>query len=177
MIFVAWFFYGAFSQVGMIHIVPYATDLGMAAVAAATLLTIMGIIGTFGRVGLGFMADKFSNKKTIYISFALMAAAFIGLVVSPNLGILYGFAVIFGLLSGCGILLGSTVAEYFGLKGLGSISGALILAYSIGGAVGPFLAGSIFDATGSYQLAFLSCGISGLVSAFIIWLLKPTSRS
>lgn len=176
-IFVAWFFYGAFSQVGMIHIVPYATDLGMAAVAAASLLTIMGIIGTFGRVGLGFMADRFSNKKTIYVSFALMAVSFIGLVVSYNLGILYGFAVIFGLLSGCGILLGSTVAEYFGLKGLGSISGAIILAYSIGGAVGPFLAGGIFDATGSYQLAFLSCGISGLVSAFIIWLLKPTSRS
>ena len=177
MFFVAWFFYGAFSQAGMIHIVPYATDLGMPAVTAATLLTTIGIVGTFGRIGLGFMADKFGNTKTIYISFILIAVVFIGLVVSNSIGMMYVYSVIFGLLSGCGILLGSTVAEYFGLKGLGSISGAIILSYSIGGAVGPYLAGNIFDTTGSYQLAFLGCGITGLVAALFLWRLKPTFRS
>jgi len=34
MIFFAWLLYGFFYQIGAVHIIPYATDLGMSALAA-----------------------------------------------------------------------------------------------------------------------------------------------
>ena len=48
-------------------------------------------------------------------------------------------------------------AELFGLKSLGAILGSLALFGTVGGALGVPLAGSIFDVTGSYSMAFLIC--------------------
>jgi MFS family permease len=165
MLCIAWVFYGVIAQVGVVHIVPYAS-----------ILSAIGIVGIFGRIGTGFIADRFSTKATIYSSCFLMAVSFLGLVVSSSVGMLYVFAVIFGLLFGIGALVGPIVGEYFGLKGIGAISGSMIFAYSIGGAIGPLLAGRIFDAAGSYQIAFLACGISGIASGLFIWLIKPLSK-
>ena len=68
-----------------------------------------------------------------------------------------------------------TIAEYFGFKDLGAISGVIVFANSLGGAVSPPLAGAIFDMSGSYDIAFVCCSISGFAAGFIVWLLKPTS--
>jgi MFS family permease len=153
MIFIAWILYGFFFQVGVVHIVPYATDLGMSVLAAATILMIIGLIGTLSRICLGFAGDRFNNKTTLLISFILLAVAFIGVSASGTVRMLYVFAVLYGTFSGVGILLAPITAEYFGLKAT--------------------LAGYIFDTTGSYQLAFISCGILGIAASIIIWLLKP----
>jgi len=56
MIFITWVLYGFFYQVGAVHTVPYATDLGMSALAAASLLTIIGLVGIVGRTSLGLPA-------------------------------------------------------------------------------------------------------------------------
>ena len=173
MIFIAWLFYGFFFQLGVVHIVPYATDLGMTAVAAATVLTVIGIVGIFGRVSLGLVGDKFGNKKTVFISFGVMAVGFLGLSLSGTIWMLYLFAVIFGALSGIGILVVPTLADYFGFKELGTISGAVVFANCLGGAISPPLAGAIFDSTGKYLAAFIICAVLGLGAAVIIRLLKP----
>ncbi|HTY81232.1 MAG TPA: MFS transporter [Dehalococcoidales bacterium] len=176
MIFVAWFFYGFFYQIGMVHIVPHATDLGMSAIAAATILTTIGLIGTAGRISQGFISDRLGIKNTVIGSYALMGLAYIGLATSHAIVMLYVFAVIFGALFGIGILLIPMVAEYFGFKALGVISGILIFSNSVGGAVGPPVAGVIYDARGSYSPAFLLCAATGLAAGLIILLIKPISR-
>jgi MFS family permease len=176
LIFVAWIFYGYMFQIGVVHSVPYATDLGMTAVAAATVLTVIGIIGTAGRVSLGFVGDRIGIKTTVYVSYGLMAAAYLGLSVSRTVGMLYAFAVIFGALSGVGILLVPIVAERYGFKELGIISGTIVFANSLGGAISPPLAGAIFDGTGSYRWAFISCAILGLAASLVIWRLGPTRK-
>lgn len=175
MIFVAWFFYGSFFQVSIVHIVPYATDIGMSTLAAATILTTIGLVGTFGRVSLGFIGDRLGNKTTVFIGFAITGAAFLGLSASSTIWMLYVFAAIYGLLSGVGILLIPTVAEYYGFKELGAISGAFVFANNLGGAISPPLAGMIFDAMGTYHLAFIICGLLGISAGMIIWFLKPVS--
>lgn len=48
-------------------------------------------------------------------------------------------------------------SEFFGLAYLGSILGAMATTFGIGGAVGPMVAGYVFDLTGSYVAAFLLC--------------------
>ena len=176
MIFITWLLYGFFYQVGAVHTVPYATDLGMSALAAASLLTIIGLVGIVGRTSLGFTGDKFSNKNTLAISFILMALAFLTIAASHTVRMLYVYAVIYGFFSGMGILLASINAEYFGLRSLGAITGAITFANSIGGSLGPPLAGYIFDARDSYRLAFIICVITAAASGIIIWNLKPASN-
>jgi MFS family permease len=176
MIFTTWLLYGFFYQVGAVHIVPHATDLGMSALAAASLLTIIGLVGIVGRTSLGFTGDKFSNKNTLAVSYILMAAAFLAIAVSNSFPTLYVYAVIYGFFSGVGILLASINAEYFGLRSLGAITGAIIFANNIGGALGPPLAGYIFDARDSYRLAFILCIATAAAAGIIIWMLKPTSN-
>jgi OFA family oxalate/formate antiporter-like MFS transporter len=176
MILFAWLFYGFYFQVGMVHIVPYATDLKLSVVVAATVLTIIGIVGVGGRICLGFISDRIGNRTTIFSSFIITGLAYFGLTLSSSIWTLYVFAVIFGAMCGIGILLIPLVAEYYGLKELGVISGVMVFANSTGGAISPPLAGAIFDSTGSYQLAFIMCGLCGIASGIIISLIKPLTK-
>jgi len=176
MIWSAWLFYGIFYHVAVVHIVPYATDLGMQAVAASAILTIIGITGVGGRISLGFFSDRFGNKIIIVISFALLAAGYLGLLITGKIWMLYIFAAVYGVFSGIGIIAATLMAEYFGMKSLGIITGAIVFANSFGGAIGPVVAGQIFDITGSYNMAFLLCVALGLISSMTIFLLKPITR-
>lgn len=172
MIGAAFLLYGYFYEVAIVHIVPYATDLGMAAVAAATILTVIGVTGTIGRLTLGFIGEKRGNVNTALISCILMGLSFLILIFSHQTETLFAFALIFGYLTAIGLLLVPILADYFGLKSLGVISGAVFCLSNIGAAIGPPAAGGIFDITGGYQLAFISCTIAGLVAGLIIWLVK-----
>jgi MFS family permease len=176
MIFTSWLLYGFFYQVGAVHAVPYATDIGMSALAATSLLTIIGLVGIAGRSTLGYTGDKFSNKATLAVGFILMAAAFIGLAVFRNVGMLYGYAIIYGMFSGVGVVLASINAEHFGLQSLGAITRAIVFGNNLGGAIGPALAGYIYDKQDSYRLAFILCGLAGIAAGITIWSLKPTSK-
>jgi MFS family permease len=177
MIFVAWVFYGVFYQTAVVHLVPYATDMGITAVKAAGILSIVGILGTFGRIALGFVGDKLGNRPTSYFSYGMMALAFFSLAFIPNSGMLYTFAVIFGCLFGIGVLMVPMITEYFGFQQLGIISGTIVFANSFGGAIGPPLAGGIFDITGSYKIAFLVCGIIALAAGLTVYLIKPIKKA
>jgi len=173
MVCLAWFCYGFFYQLGFIHIVPYAIDLGMSATAAALILTVIGLVGTPARVLLGMSGDKFGKRSTVILSFMLISLAYIGLATSKSVWMLYIFGVVFGFFNGVGLLLAPIAAEYFGMKSLGAVVGAIFFANNIGSSISPSLAGSIFDFTGSYFLAFLSCGVLGIAASIIIFLLKP----
>ena len=68
-------------------------------------------------------------------------------------------------------LVSPVVAEYFGMRAHGSIFGTILFCGTLGGSVGPILAGRVFDLTGSYQPSFISLGLLaliGLVLAFYL---------
>ena len=175
--FVTWMVYGFFFHVSAVHTVPYATDLGMTAISAAGVMTIIGILGTAGRVGLGFGGDRFGNKITIFISVVLLTAGYLGIVISESRLALYTFAVIYGCVSGFGILMAPLVAEYYGTGSLGAVTGSILFANSIGAAIGPTMAGFIFDTTGSYRVAFLICALLAVIASILFWLLKPVKHA
>ena len=68
------------------------------------------------------------------------------------------------------------VAGLFGIKSHGLILGVCNSCLLIGSALGPFVAGYIFDVSGSYRLAFTICASASVVGLIMIFLLKPTSR-
>jgi len=158
----------------MVHIIPHTTDLGISATTAANILAAIGGVNIISRVVLGSAADRIGNRQVYIIGFILMSAAFFWLVPATQIWMLYLFAVIFGLAhGGTGTLSSPLVAGLFGLSSHGLIFGVLGLGITIGGAVGPFVAGYIFDVTGSYQLAFLVCAAIGTAGLILAVLLTP----
>ena len=69
------------------------------------------------------------------------------------------------------------VADLFGLSSHGVIFGVIVFLLTIGGAIGPVMAGGIFDARGSYDLAFLACTAVSVVGLILTAFLTPTKKN
>jgi MFS family permease len=102
----------------------------------------------------------------------MISLSLLCLLFTRQLWLFYIFSVILGFAyGGLATLSPLLEAEFFGLAALGMIAGAVNFVGTIGEAVGPILAGKIFDGTRSYQPAFLLClglSISSVILAF--WL-------
>lgn len=147
-------------QVTIVHIVTYAIDIGVSSIIAASITSIIAGCSVIGKLSTGFVSDKVGGRLLLIACTSLATLALIWLLFAKEIWMLYIFAVIFGIGYG-GIVLLQTVisAELFGLGSLGMVLATLMFCGTIGGAVGAPLAGSIFDITGSYSLAFLICVI------------------
>lgn len=68
------------------------------------------------------------------------------------------------------------VAHIFGMRSHGVLLGLVFFSDTMGGSVGPFLAGYLFDVTSSYRLAFILCAILSVVNLLAILLIRPLKR-
>jgi MFS family permease len=171
------FCFGFCLQTVIVHIVPYATDTGVPAAVAASILSIIGALGIVGRIVLGGAADRLGSRRTQVIGLVLMTSSFFLVLFASQLWMLYVFAVVFALGYGALVAVQSPIVyEFFGLTAHGVIFGLAGAGMSVGGAIGPLLAGRLFDTTDSYDLAFTLCtalSVSGLILAS---LLRPMRR-
>ena len=160
-----------------VHIVPYATDIGISATAAANILATRSVAGLIGGILLGGLADRIGNRQGYTIGFILISAALVWLLSAREVWMLYLFAVILGFGGGGAATLTSPLAaELFGIRSHGLILGVIGFCHTIGAAVGPFMAGYIFDVTGSYQTAFLTCVAFAVVGLILAIILRPIKR-
>ncbi len=151
-----------------VHIVPYAVDIGISAMVAASILSIVLAGSVIGRISMGFISDRIGARRVLITCLVALTLALIWLLFAKEIWMFYVFAVVFGLAYGGVILLQPlVVAELFGLSSLGIIYGSVHFLGTIGGAVGAPLAGTIFDVTGSYSLAFLICVIIGVLAIIL----------
>ena len=178
-----WMLYAMFLCFGLsvqaitVHIVPHATDLEISAASAANILAIIGGVSIVGRIMIGSASDRIGNKLAVTTCFILMSVALLWLLVTKELWMFYLFAVVFGFAyGGWAALISLMVAELFGLSSLGVILGAVTFGLTIGEAIGPTLAGRIFDITSSYQLAFLICVGLSIIAIILALFLKPITR-
>jgi MFS family permease len=163
----------------MAHIVLDAGGLGISSVSAANILAILGGISIAGRIVLGSAADRFGNRQVFIIGFILMAAALFWLVPAKEAWGLYLFAAVFGFaFGGCATSESPLVAGLFGLSSHGLILGVMnLLGFTFGAAIGPLIAGHIFDMTSSYQLAFIVSGAVSAAGLILTVLLSPIEKS
>ena len=162
----------------MVHIVAHATELGISAASAANILATIGGMGIVGRVVLGTAADRIGNRQAFIIGFIFMSAALFWLMPATEAWMLYLFAAVFGFgYGGCATSESPLVAELFGLSSHGLIMGVIALGFTSGAAIGPFLAGYVFDFAGSYQVAFLVCAVTAVAGLILAALLTPTKTS
>lgn len=90
----------------------------------------------------------------------------------------YAFAIIFGFAyGGCVSAEAPLIAELFGLSSHGVLLGLGSFIFTIGAAIGPLLAGYIYDVSSTYQQAFLICGMVSILGLILTVLLKPISSN
>jgi len=155
-----------------VHIIPYATNLGISTVNAANILVIRGGFTIAGTVILGAIADRIGKKPVLIFSLIVRTAVFCGLIIAKDIRIIYLIVAILGFATGgSGALMSPMVAQIFGLSSLGAIFAGVQIGGLLGGTISPILAGQIFDITGNYQISFLINAIVcfiGLIPALLI---------
>ena len=174
----AFLFFGFMAYGLTVHIVPHITRLGIPAITAASVLSVSGGVGIIGNFVLGgLVGDRIGNRKVFIIGLVLSIAALVWLVPSQELWMLYVFGVILGLaLGSMGTSESPLAARLFGLTSHGLIYGVMGLGFTVGGALGPFIMGYIYDVTESYRIAFLVCIALCVVGLIFMAILKPTRR-
>jgi len=124
-----------------------------------------------GRLGFGWLGDKYERRRIVAISFAMMTAGllFFGYAAAASLWLLVPFLILFGFgYGGSTATRPSIVAEYFGRANYGTILGLVVGINAIGGIVGPPLAGWVFDTWDSYQGVWLAYSGLAVVASLLI---------
>jgi MFS family permease len=162
-----------------VHIVAYCGDLGYGVARGAEMLSLMLACGIVSRVTSGFIADRIGGVRTLLLGSVLQGSALCMYLLFDSMFSLYFISALFGLFQG-GIVpsYAIIVREYFPPKEAATRVGLVMMATLFGMALGGWLSGVIFDATGSYQAAFLNgIGWNLLnVSIMIFLLLRTRAR-
>ena len=153
---VASFFLAPLAQMGVLqHQVPIIADKGISQATAATALGLIAGIGGLGKVSFGRISEILPFKWAIVICFGLQGLAVFMLLYFQAVAVVWIYVVIFGFaMGGLVVLMPLTVGHFFGLGGFGLILGSIWMAQALGGALGTYSAGLIYDVFGDYQLAF-----------------------
>ena len=159
------------------HIVAYATDIGIASTSAALILTFMGIGNIAGKLLVWPMAARIGSRATLFVLLGLQALVLFFLIRTTSLWMLFALGPIFGFgFGGTSPVRTSMIPEFFGMRSVGVIIGLVSLAWAVGGMSGPFLAGCIFDLSGSYERAFLAGGLIMVVGVVATYFLRAPKQ-
>jgi len=162
----------------MTHTIQHAIDLGIAAMSAASVISIIGGASIIGRLAGGVMADRLGNRKAMMICFVILIVSLCWLQTAGNLWMLYIFAGVYSFSHGGFFsIISPMVAGIFGTRSHGLILGIVICFGTGGGALSAVLAGHIYDITGSYRVAFLVMLCVALIGLAATASLKPIGRS
>ena len=179
----AMFFFGnVSSQTLHVHQVAYLVDQGLAAIAAASVVGVVGLASIVGKTGGGWLADRVEREIVYVVGIGVMVASAFALLAiggneggtqgggSPSRWGAYGYAVLLGL--GYSVTAAITpviVADRFSGRQFGAIVGVGLMGTAAGSALGPWLAGRLYDANGSYTVPFLIAAGCGVVAGAAGW--------
>lgn len=171
----------AFTAIGLVvHFVPILKDSGADALAAAGVASLIGIFSIIGRLGTGFLLDRFPAHLIGAVAFVIPIIACALLLVDGSNPVNQTIAAaIFGLTLGSEVdVIAYLAAKYFGLKNFGALYGALVMALSLGTAFGPLGAGAVFDHYQSYEPFLMLAAVLMGTSAIALFSLAraPTAE-
>ena len=161
-----------------VHIVAYCVDLGYGAARGAEMLSLMLGCGVVSRLAFGVVMDRIGGLSTLLLGSALQATALALFLPFDGLVSLYVISAVFGLFQG-GIVpsYAMVVREFFPPREAGTRVGLALSSTLAGMALGGWMSGAIFDATGSYQAAIVNGLLwNGLNLAIAAWLLSRSRR-
>jgi MFS family permease len=165
------------NQMLLAHQVAYLVDHGVTTLAAASVVGVVGLASIVGKGGGGWASDVIGREIT-YTAGMLCVAASVATLSLLSLTGGAGWAYVYGALVGVGYavtapLMPAVVSDLYRGRNFGAIFGAIQVANAIGGGAGPWVAGRIFDATGTYGPALAAAFVATLVSTAAMWVVAP----
>ncbi len=135
---------------------------------AAQIASLVLASSLVGRLGAGWLADRFAKKYVMLLIYLLVVSAIPLLLLTDARGTIYVFAVVFGLgLGGEYMVIPLMAGELFGVRVLGRTMGVVLTGDGIAEAVAPWVVGRMHDASGSYTngfLALIGCALTGAIA-------------
>jgi MFS family permease len=161
------------SQTLHVHQAAFLVDHGLSAMTAASVISVVGAASILGKTGGGFISDFFSRELVYALGMVgmIVGVGVLWLVaVAPSTWLALGYAALFGIgYSVTAFIVPAMMADRFRGPHFGSIFGVTQVASALGSALGAWLAGRIFDATGSYAIAFGVAAGAAAVAAWSVW--------
>jgi MFS family permease len=171
----SWLLQGGLVFMVTVHIVPYARDRGASLAGASLVLTAYGVGALGGRLVSGLASDRLGTLTTVRAGFLAMTLAMIVLVWLPSPTVMLAAMTLFGAgFAAADTMVAKVIPDVFGLRAIGAIMGVLNLGWRAGAALGPAVAGFLFDLTGSYAVPFGAAPV-GVLAAWALFVLG-TSR-
>jgi MFS family permease len=159
------------------HFILFLKDEGYSASMASRFFTALLVASLFGRVLVGYVADRFRKKDIMALCYSALSISVLLLNFAHYPAVVWAFVAVFGFSMGADYMLIPLVAaECFGTVSLGKLLALIIMGYSLGQWGAPWIAGRIFDARHSYDLAWNIIAISGLLGGAAILAVSPNLR-
>ncbi len=148
------------------HFMAYADDMGMHAVEASRVISVVAIFSVSGSLALGWMADKTDRASVLGVTYGLRGIAYFMLFLLPHGSLIFAYAVILGISwSATTPLTAALAADSFGPASIGLIFGTMFTFMNLGAGVGAYFDAVIYDVTGNYNAALLINGFAGVAAA------------
>ena len=156
-----------------VHLVPMLTDRGLSLQSSANVFSVMmGVAAIFQLVG-GYVGDRIETRIALAVFGFVQAVGFTIAVFAQNMPTAILFAVLFGAgFGGRNPLTVAIRAEYFGPTAFATITGISSAPMYLFMLAAPLFAAFIFDAQGSYMIAWLILGALGSMSGVLFLLAK-----
>jgi len=151
-------------------------DKGYAQGEIARIISLVLGASIVGRLVMGVLADRFPKKYVMLLIYLLVASAIPLLFVASSPGVIYLFAVVFGIgLGGDYMIIPLMAAELFGVRVLGRLMGVILTADGVAEASAPMLVGFIYDIKHSYAPGFTILIVMAMLGAVAVALLPQTA--
>ncbi len=152
-----------------IHLPAFLVDRGISAQTGGWVVASIGLFNIMGSIGVGWLQNRVPKRyilSTIYLIRALSTVAFISLPITP------ASAILFGAISGLTWLstvppTSALVALMFGTRWFATLYGFAFVSHQVGGFLGAWLGGIVFDRFGSYAPVWWLSVLFGVLSALI----------
>jgi MFS family permease len=145
---------------------------------AASVLSMVLACSIVGRLLMGWLADRFSKKYVMLLTYLLVAAGIPLMFLGTTRPVLYASAAIFGIgLGGDYMIVPLMTAEIFGIEILGRLMGVILTAGGIAEAAAPWVIGHLRDATGNYFASCLVLVVVALLGAIAVLGLPGRKRA
>jgi predicted MFS family arabinose efflux permease len=161
------------------HLPSYLAICGMDPMLSAQTLGMIGGFNVLGSIFFGWAGERWNKLALlggIYIFRSIALAWYFTLPPTPATTLLFG-AIMGFLWMGVGPLVAGAVAEMFGLKWQAMIQGLAFMSHQVGSFLGAFGGGVLYDALGSYTMAWrigVALGLAGGIIQVAFALIRPS---
>ena len=154
--------------------IPFATDAGLTSQHASNVQGLAGLLSLVGVLAFPALTEKAGHGVPLSFMFVLRVVCFGLLLFSSAKTAIFAAALLMGFtLMATAPLAAAMTGDYFGVRNIGLITGAILWVHHTGGALGALLGGVVHDATGSYAGMFLACLLMALAGAAVCLGIRP----